>query len=109
MIPRWLRALACLLALASVSVLGAAQSSDAAAMIAEVVRTGSVIVRGVRFDTGRPAPADGSERSLAEVLSVLTEHTEWTFEVQVHTDETGDAETRIARSPSRAPSRSSPG
>jgi outer membrane protein OmpA-like peptidoglycan-associated protein len=60
-------------------------------MIVEVVRTGSAILSGIRFEPGRDAPAASSETSLAAVRAMLVEHDEWTFEVQVRTAETGDA------------------
>jgi len=71
-------------------------------MIAEVVRTGAVIVAGVTFDRERTQPAAASEAALGEVRALLLEHTEWTFEVQVHTDEAGTAEADRALSAARA-------
>jgi OmpA-OmpF porin, OOP family len=91
-----------LLALTSLCVALRGQSADAAAMIAEVVRTGSVIVRGVEFDPGQAAATVGSQRSLAEIYAVLTEHDEWSFEVQVHTDESGNAAQDRALTDARA-------
>ena len=80
-----------------------AQSAAAKAMIAEVVRTGSVIVRASTFDPR----ADGAGRILgpgarSSLRAVLTERDEWTFEVQVHTDETGAADTDLRLTTSRA-------
>jgi len=72
-------------------VVGSPQTQDAAAMIAEVVRAGSVIVRGIEFDPGAATLSARSKPALEEVRRMLDEHTEWTFEVQVHTDEMRDA------------------
>ena len=60
-------------------------------MIAEVVATGSLIVRQVTFDAGSEAPAASSDGALEQLRAVLAEHDEWTFEVQVHTDDGGTA------------------
>jgi outer membrane protein OmpA-like peptidoglycan-associated protein len=72
-------------------VVGSSQTQDAAAMIAEVVRSGSVMVRGIEFDPRAATLSARSKPALEEVRRMLDEHTEWTFEVQVHTDEMGDA------------------
>jgi OmpA-OmpF porin, OOP family len=66
------------------------QPTDARAMIAEVVRGGSVIVRGISFDGQSESPSAGSEPALRQVRAMLLEHDEWVFEVQVHTDDGGD-------------------
>ena len=79
-----------------------AQAADRRSMIAEVVRTGSVIVRGISFDKGAEVPSSSSEAALRQVSAMLREHDEWTFEVQVHTDETGDAVQDQALSTARA-------
>ena len=62
-------------------------------MIAEVVGTGSVIVRGVDVRGRRPSAVGrlGTARS-THVRAMLREHDEWTFEVQVHTDDGGTPE-----------------
>jgi outer membrane protein OmpA-like peptidoglycan-associated protein len=71
-------------------------------MIAEVVRTGSVIVAGVTFDRDRTQPAASSDPALDELRAVLLEHMEWTFEVQVHTDETDTPDKDLSLSSARA-------
>jgi OOP family OmpA-OmpF porin len=96
--------LGAVLAFLSLGLSIAGQSSDAAAMVDEVVRTGSVIVRGIRFAQGQAAPAAGSERSLSALRAMLTKHTEWSFEVQVHTNETGDPDQDLSISQARADS-----
>ena len=79
-----------------------AQSAAAKAMIAEVVRTGSLIVSGVTFDLGQEQPAAASDAALGDLRSMLLEHTEWTFEVQVHTDDGETPERDAALSTARA-------
>ena len=82
--------------------LPAAQSALTGAMIAEVVATGSLIVRHVTFDAGSEAPAPGSDAALEALRAVLVEHDEWAFEVQVHTDDGGTAERDATLSTARA-------
>jgi len=78
------------------------QSADRTAMTAEVIRTGSVILEGVTFEPDRAVLARDSDRVLEDLRGMLLEHTEWTFEVQVHTDESGDPEQGRALSAARA-------
>ena len=78
------------------------QSPRVQAMIAEVVRTGSVIVRGVTFEADADVPAAVSESALDDVRAMLVEHDEWTFEVQVHTDDGETPERDAALSTARA-------
>ncbi len=73
-------------------------------MIAEVVRNGSVIVREMS-SSGAGTLSARSEAALDEVRPMLVEHDEWTFEVQVHTDEAGDPERDRALSTARARAR----
>ena len=80
----------------------AAQSVQTKSMIAEVVATGSLLVRHVTFDAGSEALAASSDGALEELRAVLAEHDEWTFEVQVHTDDGGTAERDAALSTARA-------
>jgi outer membrane protein OmpA-like peptidoglycan-associated protein len=102
---------ACAAALVAVVMTGRALNAQPAettaqtkAMIAEVVRTGSVIVSGITFEKGRDVPAQASERSLDALRAMLAEHDEWTFEVQVHTAETGDPSRDETVSAARAKS-----
>lgn len=81
---------------------GAAQPSASQAMIAEVVRNGSVIVREIEFARGAGTLSVRSEAVLRQVRSMLLEHDEWTFEVQVHTNETGDRDRDQVLSDARA-------
>ena len=78
------------------------QSADRTAMTAEVIRTGSVILEGVTFEPDRAVLARDSDRVLEDLRGMLLEHTEWTFEVHVHTDESGDPEQGRALSVARA-------
>ena len=86
----------------SALVLLAPQAGTRSAMIAEVVRTGSVIVAGVTFEDRAAEPTASSELALGELRAVLLDHAEWTFEVQVHTDEGGTPEADGALSATRA-------
>ena len=76
-------------------------------MTAEVIRTGSVIVRDVNSFRA-DAPSSGSEPALRDLAAMLREHDEWTFEVQVHTDE-GSLPRSTPRDRPSVRSRSSPG
>ena len=80
----------------------AGQSPVPQAMIAEVVRTGALIVRHVTFDVSAEVPTADSEAALDDLRAVLIEHDEWTFEVQVHTDDGGTPERDAALSTARA-------
>ena len=79
-----------------------AQSPRKQVMIAEVVRTGSLIVRGMTFEADADVPAAGSESALDDVRAMLAERDEWTFEVQAHTDDGGTPERDAALSTARA-------
>ena len=81
---------------------GTAQPTTSQAMIAEVVRNGSVIVRDIEFSSGDATPSVQSEAALRQVRRMLLEHDEWTFEVQVHTNETGERDRDQALSDARA-------
>ena len=81
---------------------GVAQSDKTGSIVAEVIRTGSVIVRGVTFERARPVLTSAAGRSLEELRVALTQHTEWTFEVQGHTTEAGSPEANLALSRERA-------
>ena len=81
-----------------------AQSAAAKAMTAEVIATGSLIVRHVEFDSATDTPTPGSEPALRDLAAMLQQHDEWTFEVQVHTDEGSTAAAHTARSTVRAKS-----
>jgi OOP family OmpA-OmpF porin len=78
------------------------QGQDAKTIIAEVVRTGSVIVRGIEFGKNVESPTSASAPALRQLRAMLLEHAEWTFEVQVHTNETGDPARDQALSSARA-------
>jgi OmpA-OmpF porin, OOP family len=98
-----LRVLFCLvLALPASGLPVASQSPETRAMIAEVVRTGSVIVRGIEFEKTAESPSPRSEPALRQLRAMLIEHEEWNFEVRVHTDETGDPARDRALSTARA-------
>jgi OOP family OmpA-OmpF porin len=57
---------------------------------AEILQTGSALIENVEFV---PDAADWSPRSvrpLEQILGLLQRRTEWRFEVQVHTNDSGD-------------------
>jgi OOP family OmpA-OmpF porin len=76
--------------------------ADATAMAAEVVKTGSVAVYGITFDTGKATLQPGSEPPLGEIRKLLQDHQEWRFEVQGHTDNVGAKAANLALSEQRA-------
>jgi outer membrane protein OmpA-like peptidoglycan-associated protein len=78
------------------------QSPRVQPMITEVVRTGSLIVPGVRFEADAEAPTADSERALDDLRVMLVQHEEWNFEVQVHTGDGGTPERDAALSTARA-------
>ena len=99
----FLRACCCaVVALVLTEGAGTAQPSTAQAMIAEVVRNGSVVIGEIEFSSGDGTPTVRSEAALRQVRSMLLEHDEWSFEVQVHTNETGDRDRDQALSDARA-------
>jgi OmpA-OmpF porin, OOP family len=92
----------CLVLCLTLAAPGPTQAIGAATMIAEVVRGGSVIVRGVEFEANANSPSAGSEPALRQLRAMLLEHDEWVFEVQVHTDDGGDPGRDQALSAARA-------
>jgi len=77
-------------------------TADASAMADAVIKTGSVAVYGINFDTGKATLQAGSEQPLGEVLKLLQEHQEWRFEVQGHTDNVGAKAANLGLSEQRA-------
>jgi OmpA-OmpF porin, OOP family len=71
-------------------------------LVAEVVRTGWLALPEVRFagDAAEATPA--SMAALDRVRAMLAEHTEWTFEVQVHSHDAATPEADQALSDARA-------
>ena len=75
---------------------------DAAAMEAEIHRTGAVVLYGIRFETDQAKLQAGSGKVLAEIVKLLTDRTDWRFEVQAHTDHAGEKARNLALSEQRA-------
>lgn len=76
--------------------------ADASTMAAEVVKSGSVAVYGINFDTGKATLQPGSDAVLAEIVTLLRQHGEWHFEVQGHTDNVGAKGANLTLSDQRA-------
>lgn len=76
--------------------------ADASAMAAEVVKSGSVAVYGINFDTGKATLQPGSDQVLGEIAKLMTGHEEWRFEVQGHTDNVGAKAANLTLSDQRA-------
>jgi outer membrane protein OmpA-like peptidoglycan-associated protein len=68
----------------------APSSSTVSSMESDIGQTGSALVAGVEFERGQASWTSASIGTLEQVLIVLQRHTEWRFEVQVHTDELND-------------------
>ena len=77
-------------------------AADASAMEAEINKTGSVVLYGINFDTGKATLQAGSEAMLAEVVKLLKERTDWRFEIQGHTDNVGQKAVNLTLSEQRA-------
>jgi outer membrane protein OmpA-like peptidoglycan-associated protein len=78
--------------------------ADAAAMAAEIEKTGSVAVYGINFDTAKATLTPDSEKVLQEVLSLMNQQADGGFEVQGHTDNVGARTANQALSEQRAAS-----
>jgi outer membrane protein OmpA-like peptidoglycan-associated protein len=76
--------------------------ADASAMAESVIKSGSVAVYGINFDTGKATLQAGSDEVLNEVAKLLKEHGEWRFEVQGHTDNVGAKAANLTLSEQRA-------
>jgi outer membrane protein OmpA-like peptidoglycan-associated protein len=57
---------------------------------AEILQTGSALIEDVEFDPHAVAWAPRSIRALEQILRLLQRRTEWRFEVQVHTNDSGN-------------------
>ena len=77
-------------------------SSTVSSMQSDIRQTGSALVWGLEFDRGQVSWPVASNALLEQVLLMLQQHTEWRFEVQVRTDELGDAAADQALSDRRA-------
>ena len=75
---------------------------DAAAIEAEIHRTGSAVVYGINFEAGTPTVTAGSAPVLTEIVKLLKNRTDWRFEVQGYTDNVGPAAANLALSEQRA-------
>ena len=76
--------------------------ADASSMAADVVKSGSVAVYGINFDTGKATLQAGSDQVLGEIVKLLKEHDDWRFEVQGHTDNVGAKGANLTLSDQRA-------
>ena len=76
--------------------------ADASSMAADIVRSGSVAVYGIDFDSGQATLQAGSDQVLGEIVKLLREHEAWRFEVQGHTDNVGATEGNLTLSEQRA-------
>lgn len=76
--------------------------ADASSMAADVVRSGSVAVYGITFDSGKATLQAGSDQALGEIVKLLKAHDDWRFEVQGHTDNVGAKGANLALSDQRA-------
>ncbi len=79
-----------------------ASADDPAGIEAEIHRTGSVVLYGVSFDDGTADLQAASEKPLAAIVKVMTDRSDWRFEVQSHTDEGGTKLASLALSGQRA-------
>jgi len=76
--------------------------STVASMEADIRQTGSALVIGLEFDPGQASWPSASAGPLERVRVLLRHHTEWRFEVQVHTDELNDRDADQALTDRRA-------
>jgi OmpA-OmpF porin, OOP family len=58
--------------------------ADASALAAEIEKTGSAVVYGLDFETGKATFTRDSEPALRQVLALTEAHEDWRFEVQGH-------------------------
>ena len=79
-----------------------AAAEHASSMEREIHRTGSVPLYTVRFLDGSAALEPRSEATLAEIVKLMKDRTDWRFEVQGHTDNSGARAASLALSDERA-------
>jgi outer membrane protein OmpA-like peptidoglycan-associated protein len=77
-------------------------SSTVASMQADIRQTGSALVEGMEFGQGQVSWTPPSTPALEQILAMLRSHSEWRFEVQVHTAELGDRDRDQALTDRRA-------
>jgi len=75
---------------------------QASSIEAEIHRTGSVPLYTVRFVDGTATLEVTSEATLAEVVKLMKDRTDWRFEVQGHTDNRGAKAASLSLSDERA-------
>ena len=65
----------------------------------DIRQTGFALVEGLEFDPGQSIWPPSSIATLEQVLAMLRQHSEWRFDVQVHTDELGapDADQELTK------------
>lgn len=62
---------------------------NAAALAADITRTGHASVYGIYFDTGKAGVKPESDAALKEIARLLQEHSDWKLYVVGHTDNQG--------------------
>jgi outer membrane protein OmpA-like peptidoglycan-associated protein len=65
-------------------------STESRTLEAEILRTGSALIEDVDFVPHAVAWTPQSAGALEQILELVQRHTEWRFEVQAHTDDSGD-------------------
>ena len=78
------------------------QPSSASSLEAEINKTGGALVYGVGFDPGTASLQIASEKVLQQIVILMREHTDWRFEVQGHTRESGAPDLALHLSSRRA-------
>jgi len=76
--------------------------ADAAALLADLDRSGHVVLHGIFFDTDKAVVKPESKAALAEIAKLLDENAGMTALVVGHTDMTGDLEHNLDLSERRA-------
>jgi OOP family OmpA-OmpF porin len=69
---------------------GQATRTESRTLEAEILQTGSASIEDVEFVPDSIAWSPRSVRALEQILRLLQRHTEWRFEVQVHTSGSAD-------------------
>ena len=67
-----------------------ATHTESRTLEAEILQTGSALIEDVDFVPNAVAWSPRSVRALEQILGLLQRRTEWRFEVQVHTNDSGD-------------------
>ena len=81
---------------------GARQQATAASLEAEINKSGSALVYGIRFTAESASLEIGAEKLLQEIVVLMKGHSDWRFEVQGHTSGIGTRAMNLAASDQRA-------